>query len=27
MTWFRNRGYEQIDIHASQSSFIESLRP
>jgi tRNA dimethylallyltransferase len=27
MTWFRNRGYEPVDIHAGQSSFIESLSP
>jgi tRNA dimethylallyltransferase len=27
MTWFRNRGYEQMDIHAGQSAFIESLSP
>jgi len=27
MTWFRNRGYEQMDIHSGQSSFIESLSP
>jgi tRNA dimethylallyltransferase len=27
MTWFRNRGYEQMDIHVGQSAFIESLSP
>jgi tRNA dimethylallyltransferase len=26
MTWFRNRGYEQIDIRASHASFIEDVR-
>ena len=26
MTWFRNRGYEQIDIRASHTSFIEDVR-
>jgi len=26
MTWFRNRGYEQRDIRASHTSFVEGLR-
>ena len=27
MTWFRNRGYEPMDIHTGRSAFIEGLSP